>query len=183
MSDTNVATPLGDWHPDPGFSGHAADWLTQPGLVTRAVQRAAGAPLLLDVLQEGNATFGPDVLHVLPPGSTTTGWEREIIMHANGQTLVHATTSVPATTLAAEPWLATLGKRPLGYALARHPAAHRTRMLYCRSDRLPGGQVPRTGPDGWSRRSLFDLDGHALLLIEHFAATLLNWPREIDTDE
>lgn len=89
----------------PCYVGDAAlrSWLLTPGLLTQRIREAAGEGFAMRLLYEGAA-----------------GCEhaREIDMCADGAVWMFAHTRVPAATLAVTPWLATIGPRTLGEALA-----------------------------------------------------------------
>ena len=78
-------------------------WLTTPGLLTERVRAAVGPQFRLRVLEEG--LTGDDFV-------------RRIELGRAGEPWIYAETSVPATTLAQHPWLATIGERSLGEVLA-----------------------------------------------------------------
>lgn len=83
------------------------DWLLTPGLLTQRIREAAGPPFAMNVLHEGAACA--DGTHV-----------REIDMRCGAEVWLFAHTRVPAATLAAQPWLGSIGTRTLGEALAAH---------------------------------------------------------------
>jgi chorismate--pyruvate lyase len=87
------------------YVGDAAlrSWLLTPGLLTQRIREAAGDGFAMRLLHEGAA--GPD--HA-----------REIDMGSDGAVWMYAHTRIPRRTLEAAPWLAVIGTRTLGEALA-----------------------------------------------------------------
>jgi chorismate-pyruvate lyase len=70
-------------------------------LLTQRIREAAGPRFAMHVLQEGAATA--DGTHV-----------REIDMGCGAEVWLFAHTRVPAATLAAQPWLGSVGRRRSG---------------------------------------------------------------------
>ena len=100
------------WLPGSALGCYESDavrrsWLLTPGLLTQRIREAAGAGFSMRVLDEGTAAA--DGTHV-----------REIDMRCGAEVWLFAHTRVPAATLAAQPWLAAVGMRTLGEALAAH---------------------------------------------------------------
>lgn len=159
------------------IGGNAADWLTDPGLLTDDVRRSCDDPLVLRVLHDCRAELPASVHAALPGAFSTMGWQREISMRAGDMLVVHARTFAPAETVTAHAWLESLGERPLGHALAKLGDNARVAMQYCDSSLISGDLAPPDECDGWSRRSLFEFDGLPLMLFEHFTAALLQRER------
>ena len=104
--------PAALWLPGSALPCHEPDarrrsWLLTPGLLTQRIREAAGPRFAMHVLQEGAATA--DGTHV-----------REIDMGCGAEVWLFAHTRVPAATLAAQPWLGSVGTQTLGEALAAH---------------------------------------------------------------
>ena len=83
-------------------------WLTTPGLLTERVRVAVGPQFRLRVVEEVPA--GDEFVRCIELGRAGEPW-------------IYAETTVPATTLAHHPWLATIGQRSLGEVLAEFPGA------------------------------------------------------------
>jgi chorismate-pyruvate lyase len=108
----DAVPPAAMWLPGSALACYEGDavrrsWLLTPGLLTQRIREAAGARFAMHVLREGPAAA--DGTHV-----------REIDMCCGGEVWLFAHTRVPAATLAAQPWLAAVGARTLGEALADH---------------------------------------------------------------
>lgn len=96
------------WLPPNALNCYVGDpvlrgWLLTPGLLTQRIREAAGDGFAMRVLHEGAAG---------------TDHAREIDMRCDGVVWMFAHTRVPCATLAAAPWLATIGRQTLGEALA-----------------------------------------------------------------
>lgn len=134
-------------------------WLLTPGLLTQRVREASAGTFAMHVLSERNESGE----HV-----------REIELCCAGRTWVYAQTRVPASTLAAEPWLGRIGPTPLGEALAAHGAVRRSDFEYARLlddvDVVRNALARRALPSQalWVRRSVFALGPHTLTLREVF---------------
>ncbi len=131
------------------YEGHdrLRSWLLTPGLLTQRIREAAGVGYRMQVLGE-RAT--PDGGHL-----------REISMGCGEMTWLYARTEVPATTLAAHPWLARIGSLSLGEALAARGGVSRSDFAFAR---LPADtcvvrralEVAGLPPQAlWVRRSTF----------------------------
>jgi chorismate-pyruvate lyase len=102
------------WLPGSALGCYESDaarrsWLLTPGLLTQRIREAAGPGFAMHVLREGPAAA--DGTHV-----------REIDMCGAEEVWMFAHTRVPAATIAAQPWLAAVGVRTLGEALATRDA-------------------------------------------------------------
>lgn len=93
---------------------------------------------------------------------------REVLLCDGDVPFVRARTVMPATTLTGRHrQLACLGTRPLGAAIFADPSLRRERLDIARVG--PGDPVfPDLDEWSWGRRSLFSLEGKALLVYEVF---------------
>lgn len=179
MSKVAVAPllPLELW-----FPARAADnqvpprlygWLTEPGLLTERIERRSGAPVRVRVLEE-RVGFMTAEQQSLLGARLDSCLVRRIALVSSDRPYVYAETLIPDHTLELNPWLAELGERSLGTALAEcgdvirgalefaalpasHPFAMRTLEL---ADR-PADAI-------WVRRSWFAISGMRLLVQEAF---------------
>lgn len=108
------------WLPPKALTCYVGDaelrsWLLTPGLLTERIREVAGDGFAMRLLHEGAA--GPD--HV-----------REIDMCCAGVVWMFAHTRVPRRTLEAAPWLANIGTRTLGEALAARPGLERDEFRF-----------------------------------------------------
>jgi chorismate--pyruvate lyase len=134
-------------------------WLLTPGLLTERVREATAGAFRMNVLSERSEAGD----HI-----------REIELCCAGRAWIYAQTRVPATTLAAQPWLGCIGRTPLGEALAAHGAVRRSEFEYARlyddvdivRDALARRGLPSQAL--WVRRSTFAIGPHALTLREVF---------------
>ncbi|MEL6215519.1 MAG: chorismate lyase [Pseudomonadota bacterium] len=173
--DTTVTSQKFDdelWRPIADVDGHYADWLVRRGLLTPDLQASFADPVVVDLLDEGTRTAPTWALNLLDPADRD-GWYREITLGVGDTVLVHAACFAPSRTLHQHPWLQELGTQPLGSTLARIPNTMRAEMLFA-----PGSALSTTAVDGWSRRSVFDVAGAPLMLVEHLAAELGGVPRK-----
>ncbi len=159
--------PAALWLPGSALPCHEPDarrrsWLLTPGLLTQRIREAAGPRFAMHVLQEGAATA--DGTHV-----------REIDMGCGAEVWLFAHTRVPAATLAAQPWLGSVGTRTLGEALAAHDATlEREPLCYAMfgadtwlvGRALTHARLP--AQNLWVRHSAFRADGAPFDLYEVF---------------
>lgn len=162
--DTAAATGT-CWFGDPQLAGdpppELLGWLTEAGLLTRRLQRACGSGFRLEVIREiATAAAGADA-------------HREVVLYCNDRPCIYAATQIPASTLAAHPWLARLGSMPLGEALHGRPGVERSAFEYAQ---LPSAGLPDdllSGEDAaWARRSTFRLGAFELGVTEVFLHAL-----------
>ena len=102
------------WLPGQALNCYVGDaalrsWLLTPGLLTLRIREAAGAGFVMNLLREERVA--------------DAHW-REIDMGCDGVPWMFAHTRIPAATLAAQPWLGSIGRRTLGEALAGRALAH-----------------------------------------------------------
>ncbi len=165
------------WRPRDAFgerfpAGVRGDLLATRSSMTAALRRLCDGGFRLRVVAEH-----PVSLDAYQRGELAGdgGTVREVLMGCERTAWLFAQTLVPEPTLAACPWLAELGDRPLGDALFARDDVERSDFLYallddeaplCRRirDVLPDA---RPGPR-WARRSYFFVAGRALLVNEVF---------------
>lgn len=174
--DITTAMPTALWLPGSALNCYEGDaalrsWLSTPGLLTQRIREAAGEAYSMRVLHEGAAAAGSAVRAL----AGATDHLREIEMRCGDALWLYACTRVPATTLAAQPWLGRIGMRTLGEALGeRHTVIERDPFLYAllpadapvvaRACGLAGGAPQAL----WTRRSTFRADGAPFELDEVF---------------
>ena len=156
------------WQATPEANGYTPDpvlysWLTAGGLLTERLQRLAGAGFRLEELSR--VTDDP------PQGDTL----RRVILWCGAHACVYAETSLPADTVSAYPWLATLGEAPLGNTLSARLNARRGDFEYTllRPENFPA-QIPANTADHlWARRSAFLTEPEPLTVTEIFLPGLV----------
>jgi chorismate lyase len=170
-----VAEPL-EWLPasvrgalpdDPVLYG----WLTDSGSLTSRLRAACGPGFRLELLGEATEVLPGDAVSLLD-GSEVRA--RRVRMFCGDGLCVCATTLIPAATLDGEPWLASLGDRPLGDALLERGGIQRAPFEFCRaspahplfSPALAGTEIRPAWV--WARRSRFRLVAGPLLIYEMF---------------
>lgn len=163
------------------IDGTLGDWLVSDRLMTPDIRRSFSDAVRITVLREDRVALPADVIDVIGD-CPADGWLREITMHAGETLLVHALCFVPAATSDQHPWLMALGNQPLGGKLAELDGVSRVSKSYCPAERLGDDVASLAGPGAWSRRSLFDLQGAPLVLIEHLSAALTERPRVVDDE-
>lgn len=135
-------------------------WLLTPGLLTERIREAAGPAYRMTLVASGDDGAG--------------GHLREIEMGCGDVPWMFARTHVPRATLAAHPWLATLGTGTLGEALQRQPRVARSEFDYAKLyDDSPVvaralERAPRASAPLWVRRSTIRVDDLPLTLQEVF---------------
>lgn len=134
-------------------------WLLTPGLLTQRIRQAAGDRFAMHLLTEG--ARGEE--HV-----------REIDMCCGERVWLFAHTRVPATTIAAHPWLAAIGSRTLGEALAHRDDVERAQFRYAllgADTWLVARALHHAGEAEralWVRHSAFNVAGSPFALYEVF---------------
>jgi len=108
------------WLPGQALNCYVGDqslrsWLLTPGLLTQRIRDAAGDGFAMHLLREERV--GEEQI-------------REIDMTCDGVVWMFAHTRIPATTLAAEPWLGEIGSRTLGEALEGRATLSREPFRY-----------------------------------------------------
>lgn len=160
------------WLPRPPACGAYRPWLVDEGSLTRRLQARSKNFAVQSVCQQWGCPL-PDeaVLLGLKPGETAL--VREVSLQDGDTPLVFARSILPRSSLRGA-WrgLGRLGAQPLGAALfsdryvVRHPLAFRKlaprdKELHCHA------------PGQWARRSLFERDGHRILVTEAFLPAVL----------
>lgn len=164
------------WH-----TGAWRSWLTDPGSLTRRLQRACPA-FRVSCLRQGHGLPTEDERGRLGLRAKRRALIREVLLLDGDRPLVFAHSVIPLSGLRG-PWvaLAGLGHRPLGAALFANPRIAREPLecrrldrrhpLHQRAARALGGAVPTVL---WARRSLFKLAGRPILVTEVFLPEVLN---------
>lgn len=139
------------------------DWLLTPGLLTQRIRQVAGDRFAMRVLTEG--AQGDE--HV-----------REIDMCCAGRVWLFAHTRAPAPTIAAHPWLAAIGSRTLGEALAQREDIERAEFRYAllgADNWLVARALQHAGEAEralWVRHSAFSVAGSPFSLYEVFLPSI-----------
>lgn len=147
-------------------------WLLENGSLTARI-RGSGDRFGLELLGESMELADPEDRRVLDCDEAQVH-VRRVRLRGQGSYLIFASTLIPRRTLARHPWLAELGDRPLGEALADRPAVNRTPFEYTRiDDRDPLFKAALQGTDIapeslWARRSRFLVKGDPILVYEVF---------------
>ena len=173
--------PLDLWTRDRALLRHVplelTAWLLDPGLLTDRIRLVSGAPHALEVVDERVGFLSAEQRALLQSPAASC-FVREVELRAHRRAGVFAQTLVPDRTLELHPWLAELGRAPLGALLAgiaglehgpfefatlppRHPLA--ARALRAR---------PGAADVLWARRSWSSLGGQRLLVQEVFLPEL-----------
>lgn len=172
----NIVETTGSWNSDLAILAAPASvgrWLSGEGLLTERVRCACAGRAGLRVVGEYRATL-PEAEASLLAADPADGFVREIHLTCDGQAWVFAQTLIPATTLAAAPWLGHMGEEALGPKLARIPDAGRGPLEFNRL--LPSHPLHRRASAGraspsmelWARRASYSLSGHGLIVQEVF---------------
>jgi chorismate lyase len=183
-----------DWQALAGIAqqapGALLDWLAEPGLLTARVREHCGEDMRFRML-------GP-----LRPASLTANLQgrlavndadclvREIEFCRGSVRLIFAQTILPASTVAAFPWLRALGEAPLGEALrradvplARDPLEYRALdrghvlARAARGSKTTGAKDDDDAGVLWARRAVYRLAGLPILVQEVFLPELLHGTR------
>ncbi|MBL8448214.1 MAG: chorismate lyase [Zoogloeaceae bacterium] len=155
-------------------------WLTDPGSLTARIRARCGV-FAVRVLNQGLAPPHRDEAAALGIAPGVIAWQREVVLLADGVPVVYARTLMSRDHLRG-PWnrFTGLGNRPLGAALFADPRILRQPLRLARLDRRDprfqraAAVVPGSGKGLWARRSLFGLDGRALLVCEVFLPAILD---------
>lgn len=147
-------------------------WLLERGSLTARI-RGGGDGFALELLREALEPADAEDLRLLDCNDDRLH-VRRVRLSGRGVRLIFASTLVPPATLARHPWLAQLGERPLGEALADQTAVTRTPFEYTRiGERDPLFAAALEGTDIapetlWARRSRFLVGDDAILVYEVF---------------
>jgi chorismate lyase len=169
--------PLELWFPARGADNQVPPrlygWLTEPGLLTERIERRTGQPVHVHVLDERVGFLTSEQQAVLG-ARLDSCFVRRIALVSQGRAYIYAETLVPDHTLELNPWLAELGERSLGTALAEYgdvirgplefaalPASHPLAARALELVDLPTDTI-------WVRRSWFGVGGMRLLVQEAF---------------
>ncbi len=145
-------------------------WLLWQGLLTEALRAACGQGFRLQVLRQGGTELD-EASRALLDVADERALCREIVMGDRRHSYVYARTLVPTATLAAHPWLETLGEAPLGERLQQVDGLSREAFEYAQlapGDAMLAGLVPASPRMVWARRSVFQLTGGPLCVLEAF---------------
>ena len=156
-------------HPDPLVER----WLTEPGLLTERVRRHCSGESGLRIVDERRGVLSAADAATMGVADLSA-FVREVELTCDHTPCVFAQTLVPAATLAAEPWLAALGKEALGPRLASLGGAVRDPLEFARL--TPGDalfaraarDLPVSPPALWARRARYRLATHCLVVQEVF---------------
>ena len=147
--------------------------LADRGSLTASLRSACGSEFGLDLISEGLEPSSPEDRSLLGTESPVLH-VRRVNMRCGPRLCVCAVTRVPPETLAAEPWLETLGSTPLGDALEARGGMRRLDFEFARAestqptfaDVLADANIRPSAI--WARRSVFTLDAGPLLVYELF---------------
>lgn len=148
------------------------DWLLTRGSLTARVQ-AGAATFRLARLRQELAPLTVDEARCLGLRPGQRAIVREVVLHADEQPLVFARSVCPAARAgAARSLLRRVGMRPLGAVLFSDPRVRRRPLAFCRigpeDRRYPARVLSDVRPCLWSRRSVFTIGTHPLLVTEVF---------------
>lgn len=156
-----------------------ADWLFDPGSLTRRLRGLCGDRFCVRVLYQGRTRPSRDEARVLRLRLDAWAWTREVQLLCDEQPWVFARTLIPARTLRGRGRrLTQLGTRPLGEVLFADPRVRRGPVEIARI--AAGQRLHQRAFAGfaepsqaiWGRRSVFHLDGCPLLVCEFFLPDL-----------
>lgn len=149
-------------------------WLTDPGSLTARI-RARCEGFSVRVLGQRLGRVHRDEAVLLGLRAGELAWLREVVLEADGVAVVYARSIMPRANLRGGWNLFTgLGSRPLGAALFADPRIARQPLHVARLDgrdrryRRALCVAPPMGRSLWARRSVFLLEGRALLVCEVF---------------
>jgi len=154
-----------------------AQWLTSDGLLT---ERLRALPhMRLRTLAETDVTLS-DRDRALTRTEDRSGRLREISMQSGDTRYVYGSSVIPASLLAAYPWLSQLGDEPLGATLTTRLVVARSAFTFYRlavAEPLAQRAAGRVLQEPlWSRCSTFQLPLGFILVTEVFLPPLAQWP-------
>lgn len=157
-------------------------WLTDPGSLTARIRARCGR-FGVRVLGQRLAPVHRDEAAVLGLPAGQLAWLREVVLEADGVAVVYARSIMPRSNLRGG-WnrFTGMGSRPLGAALFADPRIARQPLHVARLDGrdrrylLAGRAEGVEGRGLWARRSVFLLDGRALLVCEVFLPGIADLP-------
>lgn len=155
------------------------DWLSDRGSLTRRLQSRYDDFRVVPVAR-GFATPFPDEVRTLGLSLKVRAYVRDVLLLGGGKTRVFAHSVLPCPALRGG-WndITRLGTKPLGEALFRDHGIRRLALTMRRVDaRHPLYRAAHRHAETpvrqlWSRRSVFCLDGQALLVTEVFLPAIL----------
>jgi chorismate--pyruvate lyase len=107
-----------------------------------------------------------EMLQLNCKGKQNIAWCRDVVLKVKGESRVYARTCMPKSTLTGhESQLKTLGNKPLGAYLFKHPHMRRGEMS---AYRIPKNELSLS----WARRSVFYLQQKPILVTEAFTQPL-----------
>ncbi len=151
------------------------DWLLDPTSLTERLRAVCSGQFCVEVLAQRWSRPRLSEARELGMRPGRHGLVRQVYLRCSHKEWVFARTVVPATTLSgAERRLAYLRSRPLGGVLFADPTLKRARVAIERL--VPGDALYvaatrgiQRGPEViWGRRSVFTINGKALLVSEYF---------------
>ena len=149
------------WYPSPEQTGAVPDpvllsWLTESGLLTARLRSLCSSNFNLHVLSQS-------------PCRTNAVQLRQIVLYCDQSPCIYAETTIPLTTIANFPWLASLGDEPLGERLSNQPDVRRSefRFAHTAPHDLPIS-VSTKVKFLWARQSDFLITDQALTVTEVF---------------
>lgn len=149
-------------------------WLAEPGLLTERMRAACGDAMRFRLLGLQPAVL-PSALRTRLAVDDDQCLLRDIEFCRGEQRWLFAQTVLPASTVAAHPWLHELGEQPLGEALRRAGRHHREPLEYARL--LPDHPLARVAGREpiealWARRAIYRVDTAPLIVQEVFLPAL-----------
>lgn len=168
------------WLPHPFRAPRALrNWLSDRGSLTRRM-RARYDDFCVVPVARGFATPFPDESRALGLSLEVNTYVRDVLLMGGGTARVFAHSVLPRAVLRGG-WgdITRLGTKPLGETLFRAPGVRRLALTMRRVDaRHPLYRAARrhaqvSARHLWTRRSVFCVDGHALLVSEVFLPAIL----------
>lgn len=155
------------------------DWLSDRGSLTRRLQSRYADFRVVPVARGFAAPF-PDEIRSLGLRRKVHAYVRDVLLLGGGKTRVFAHSVLPRAALRGR-WndIARLGAKPLGEALFRDRGIRRLALTMRRVDarhplyRAAHRHAGVSARQLWARRSVFCLDGRALLVTEVFLPAIL----------
>lgn len=149
--------------------------LVETGSLTEKLRANCDDSFSVQVLRQCHCHAGDYPEHALAPGPGGA-LLREVYLKCDGRPVVFAQTLCPDATLAAHPWLAELGERPLGQELFAQPDVTRLPFEFAALGKhhplavraLSGLESDTAAAQLWARRSCFLLGGDAVSVNEVF---------------
>ena len=157
------------------------DWLADRGSLTRRLIDASGNRFSVRVIDQSYRRVRPDERLALNLPPARVALIREVVLCGAGRPWVYARSVLPLATLSGRlRALRHLDNRPLGALLFTDPGMSREGIEIAKVPcRFIPGDLAGGEPWLWGRRSVFYLDGKALLVAEIFLPDFS--PYTIDT--